>query len=395
VNALESSPIDLSFLSTSTTFQMVERYGKAVANNRLVVDYLANKLDREEYEWGTVNPLTDKLYERMNTCASWLTFREYPERDKTILKSAKFCSKPLLCQACAIRRGSNLLGSYVPRIEHILNENPNLKASMLTFTVKNGLDLRERHNHLKDSISRLLDKRKGFLKGNKRYAYTEMVKVHGGVFAFEEPKSKDGSSWHPHIHMLILSESDIEVGFVDPDTGKGHGLRKEWFELTGDSYQVDVSSNDDQSVISLACEVMKYAVKFSDQDPEHTWEAFQVLNRQRLIRSFGSLFGVKVPKSMVDAPLSGPYIDRMFSYVGNSHYEQVSETDNTDTYDSPTDAGDSAARQATKPATDGESFCLELRKKRFFTSLSDNKNSVYFSLRNRNRNCMVFSLPPP
>jgi len=322
-------------LDSLTTFEKVERYGKAKANNKVVVEYLAELLDRDEFALGMVNPLIEKIYLRMDKCASWLTFREYTEHKKVTLRQANFCSKHLLCQACAIRRGAQILQSYMPKIEHVM-QSEKLTPWLITFTVKNGECLGERFKHLECSMKSILANRKNVLAGSYGYAPTELSKVSGGVFAFEVPKSKDGEEWHPHLHMLALCTTKPEVGHVDPKTGKGFGLRKEWFDITGDSFQVDVRRQEGQEVINMACEVMKYAVKFSQQEPADTWKAFQTLNRKRLLRSFGCLYGVQVPDSMLDAPLSGPYIDRMFTYVGGGHYSAVSVCDMRDHYEAAT-----------------------------------------------------------
>lgn len=325
-------PTNQLALSTLKTHELVQRYGKAKANTVEVCEHIAELLDRDQFTYGMVNPEVEKVYERMKSCASWLTFRDYIEHDKTRLRSAKFCNKPLLCQACAIRRGAVCLQAYLPRIEVCMKDNPRLKAWLITFTVKNGASLRERQEHLKSSMDRLLNNRKCYLKGTRGFSETEMAKVKGAVFAFEVPKAKNGIDWHPHIHMLALCEDDPLAGFVDPATGEGHGLRKEWFDITGDSFQVDIRRDPNQPVFDMACEVMKYAVKFSSQDADDTWHAFQVLNHKRLLRSFGCLYGVKIPSSMLDSPLSGPYIDRIFSYIGGE-FIKTAEIDCSELYE--------------------------------------------------------------
>jgi len=328
---IETSAFDSLAFTDLDTHKLIERYGKAKANSVLVCDHIGEMLDRDEYAIGSVNPMIEKLYDRMKHCAGFLTFRDYVEHDKVRLRSANFCSKPLLCQACAIRRGAVLLQSYLPKIELCL-ANSGLTPWLITPTVKNGPDLRERFEHLEGSFKRLLNNRKCYLKGTQGFKFTEMAKVTGGVYAFETPKAKDGENWHPHLHMLALCTEKPDAGFVNPETGEGWGLRKEWFDITGDSYQFDVSRQEGQPIIKMACEVMKYAVKFSEQDPADTWDAFRALNGKRLVRSFGSLYGVKVPTSLLDAPMSGPYIDRMFSYVSGS-YHQVAKVDMTELYE--------------------------------------------------------------
>jgi len=363
---------DVFDLPNLSLFQRVDRFARAKKNNKEMVAYIGEQLDREEYNFdGFFNPRVQKLYERMDRCASWLTFRHYTDHNKNRLTSANFCGRHLLCQACAIRRGAQKLQAYTSRIELVLEESPDLIPYLITLTVKNGDDLRERYEHLKASFKHLHHRR-------KRGQTTEFGKIAGAVFSYEVPKSKDGELWHPHIHMLVLCSEKPDVGFVDTKTGKGHGLRKEWYDTTGDSFMVDVRRNEEQSTIEMACEVMKYAVKFSAQNPSDTWKAFQILNGSRLFGAFGNLWGVKVPKSMLDSPLTGAFIEYVFKYQSGGQYSMLRKTDNSDTYDAPTDAGDSTAQQSSDHVMDGESFCIELRKKRFLSlsSTQSQKNRL-------------------
>jgi len=312
-------------------FKRIERYGKAKKNNLEIVEYIEELMLKDEVLYGHVPVMVDRLYHRLDKCASWLTFRHYIDHKANRLTSANFCGKHLLCQPCAIRRGSQKLRVYHQRIEHVLKEDPKLKASMLTFTVKNGENLRERFNHLQNSIKKLLKNRNYNLNANKKF--TEMAKIKGAVLSYETPKSKDGFLWHPHCHILILHDEQLCMGRVNPKTGKGNGLRKEWFDITGDSFMVDCSRKPGQDVLELCMEVFKYAVKFTAQEPEDTWRCFQTLNHRRLFSSFGNLRGVKLPSSMIDEKLDGPYIEYMFRYFGGGHYIPVSVVDMTECYD--------------------------------------------------------------
>jgi len=336
---LKSSPLEPVYSSglddeSLSIWERVDRLGRGKEQNKTMVAFLGELLDREEYHSnGKFDPKVQKIYERMDTCSTWLTFRHYTDHDKNRLFAANFCGRHLLCQACAIRRGAQKLQAYSTRIKFVLEESPRLTPWMITLTVKNGVDLLGRFNHLMNNFKRIQKQRSKRLQGARGYAPTEFEKIAGAVFSYEVPRSKDGETWHPHIHMLVLCESKPDVGFVNPLTGEGHGLRKEWFDLTGDSFMVDVRRNEDQPIIEMACEVMKYAVKFSNQEPEETWEAFQALNGRRLFGSFGNLRGVKVPKSMLDAPLDGPFIEYVYRYFGGGNYEPMRRTDFTELYD--------------------------------------------------------------
>jgi len=323
--------LDLPDLSL---FERVERLGKAKKNNVEMTEFIAEVLDRDEFAFGMVNNKVEKLYDRMKTCASWLTFRHYVEHNQNRLTAANFCGKHLLCQACAIRRGAQKLQAYSQRVDFVLSAQANLSPWLITITVKNGERLHERFEHLQKSFQLLQSRRKKHLQNPSRQ-FTEFAHINGAVFSYEVPKSKDGEDWHPHIHMLALCTKKPEVGHVDPATGEGFGLAKEWFDITGDSFMIDVRRNENQDVIEMACEVMKYAVKFTDQEPADTWHAFQTLNGRRLFGSFGSLRGVKIPESLLDAPLDGPFVEYVYRYFGGGQYEQVSRIDFSDSYEAP------------------------------------------------------------
>ncbi len=309
----------------------VLKYDAAKIQNVRMVEFIKELCERDRRDFGSANPFILKLYERMSECGSFLTFRHYLMYDQNRLTSANFCGKHLLCQACAIRRGGQMLRRYMERIEHVLKSDCELRAYMVTFTVRNGPDLKERFNHLHESIRMMLARRRKYLSRPARYQHTEMAKVEGAVYSYEVPRSRDGQGWHPHIHMLVLSRTDIDAGWVDVQSGQGTGLRGEWFGVTGDSYQVDVRPAYGTSIKDACCEVLKYAVKFSAQDPEDTWRAFQLLHGRRLVASFGNLRGVKLPTKLVDDKLDGPYVEYMYRFI-DGHYRREYLEDHRDDY---------------------------------------------------------------
>jgi hypothetical protein len=63
---------------------------------------------------------------------------------------------------------------------------------------------------------------------------------------------------------------------------------------------VDVRPIDQEDPVSGFIEVFKYAVKFSDQTPADTYEAWQTLAGKRLLGSAGCFRGVEVPESLLD-----------------------------------------------------------------------------------------------
>jgi plasmid rolling circle replication initiator protein Rep len=153
-------------------------------------------------------------------CGNYLLFHHYYTVGKVRLVDATFCGKHLICPLCAIRRGSKMVQEYLARFQVLRNENPALKASMVTLTVKNGDDLEERFKHLKAGMQTLKGRRKNFK--SKGWGRSEWRKVLGEVGAIEVKKGKNSNLWHPHAHILILHEEEIDW----------NALSSEWHEIT-------------------------------------------------------------------------------------------------------------------------------------------------------------------
>lgn len=252
-----------------------------------------------------------KLSQRLKSCGEYLLFRDYYTVGKVRLHAAKFCKKHLLCPLCAIRRGAKMVKSYLDKLQVLKAENPNLKAYLVTLTVKNGPDLLERYNHLQQSVHALHKTRTG--KGQ----YSEACKAAGAVWSYEFKRGANSGEWHPHMHAVWLCE----------ESPNARQLSEQWKRITGDSFIVDVTPfHDQQDVISGFLEVFKYAVKFSDLPMEDNWHGYEVLSGKRLIASFGSFRGVEIPEDLADEPLDGlPYIEQLYRYVFGAGYSLVPE----------------------------------------------------------------------
>jgi hypothetical protein len=252
---------------------------------------------------------------RIAQCGDFLAFKHYYTVGKVRLTAANFCMVHLLCPLCAIRRGSKTLEAYLLRFEIIKTQNPTLKLSMLTLTVKNGDNLAERFSHLKKSLKKLLERRRKSLAGARGW-HSEFSKIVGLVGSIEVTKdgALDGSAsgWHPHAHIMVLHSERFDYA----------ALQAEWLKITGDSHVLNVSHAkhpEDPALDFL--EVFKYALKFIDLTPEQNLEAYEVMRGSRLLFSAGLLWGVEVPKQMTDTPLDDlPYIELFYRYLPGSGY---------------------------------------------------------------------------
>jgi hypothetical protein len=271
----------------------VERYGNAKQS----------ALDTAKYI-GTL-PGRQRLADTVANCGDYLVFRHYYTVDQVRLHGASLCRKHLLCPLCAIRRGAKALAAYLARWECIRVEKPLLRPFLVTLTVKDGPDLEERFNHL-HCCQHALWKRKHRRRG------CALDGIEGAVWSYEIKRGKGSGVWHPHLHMIALAE-------VQPDAFE---LAREWKEITGDSFIVDVRPIEGDQVEGFM-EVFKYAVKFSDQPVEDTWHAYETLAGRRLIASSGAFRGVVVPESLLDDPEGLgelPYVTLFYRYLRGKGY---------------------------------------------------------------------------
>ena len=248
-----------------------------------------------------------KMSNKLANCANYLVFRHYFRIDEVRLHAAQFCKKHLLCPMCAIRRGAKMLKAYQDKYQHVLNDNPSLSPYLVTLTVKNGLDLAERMQHLRASMRKMTESRRNALKGQY---FVEFAKSSGGFHSIEV--TNRGNGWHPHVHMIWLCE-------VPPNQSL---LSREWECLTKDSFVVDVRQLSDP--VEGFIEVCKYALKFSDLSLSDNYHAFEVMAGMRLIDSHGVLRGVDIPDSLLEEILeSQPYLELFYRYL-NGIYLQTS-----------------------------------------------------------------------
>ena len=269
--------------------EKVSRYGKAKKGALDVVQYMATL------------PELQAMSQKVATCGDYLVFRHYFTVDQVRLHGAQLCRRHLLCPLCAIRRGAKSLKAYSDRYEAIKASKPGLKPFLVTLTVKDGEDLEERFKHLVDSQRELW-------KRTHRVYASALDCVEGAVWSYEIKRGKGSGLWHPHLHMIALSETP-------PDQVE---LSREWHGITGDSFIVDVRPINQDDHIGGFLEVFKYAVKFSDQPPEDTVHAWQTLAGKRLLGSAGAFRGVEVPESLLDDPegfADLPYVTLFYRYM--------------------------------------------------------------------------------
>ncbi len=256
------------------------------------------------------------LGKRLFGCATWLNFRWWVTPDRFTLHEAIFCGIPLLCPNCARRRAAK---QAVKVEEKLLHLAPRFDYWFVTLTVKNGPDLAERFQHLKNAFKRLRQAARDHRRG--KGAYIELARSEGLVWSFEFTKSAEG--WHPHVHMIAaLPKGSAPIAWgVDPYTGEESQLRQDWQAITGDScitHATPVTMDDPRAGIA---ELVKYSLKFSDLTVPETVEAFWTLRKRKLMESSGALRGVVLPEdlSLLDDDLVGEYLDLLYRWHGRGY----------------------------------------------------------------------------
>ena len=275
----------------------VNRYGKARSQALDIADYIARS-DRAQ--------ALERQLERLRQCGDYLVFRHYWTVDQVKLHGARLCKQHLICPLCAIRRGAKALKAYLDRWELNRAEKPALRPFLVTLTVKHGPDLAERFQHLKRCQHELW-------KRKQRGRGSVLDGVAGAVWSYEIKRGSGSGLWHPHLHMIALAENQ-------PDQVE---LSREWRDITGDSFIVDVRPISSEDPASGFIEVFKYAVKFSDQPHADTLHAYLTLRGKRLLASAGCFRGVPEPECLLDdhEALDGlPFITLFYRYLRGGGY---------------------------------------------------------------------------
>lgn len=294
--------------------EIITRYSSLKTRARETRDYLRQILketDQEAISGKLEAAEINKALTPLSGCSNYLVFHDYYTTGQTKLVKTSTCKIHYLCPFCASRRAAKNVKAYEEKIELLMTGHKELIPVMITLTVKNQSDLKRVYGHMKKSFKKLMNRR----RSNKCHGthMTEMRKVQGAVAAHELTYNEETDEYHPHIHMVALLNDYIDV----------KELSKEWHEITGDSYIVDVrkisaKKSTKEGVSNLGAglaEVFKYALKFSDLPQGKLWEAYKVLKGKRMVSAYGDLYGVKVPESLLDDPFKDlPYVEMFYKY---------------------------------------------------------------------------------
>jgi hypothetical protein len=252
------------------------------------------------------------LHDLVRSCGTWLHLREWLQSGESRLRNANFCQKFLLCRCCAARRAAKMVVAYAAKVEQVMASQPvPLIPAMVTLTVRNGDDLPERLQHLKDAWARMMAAKRRGASASSRNELVQWNKVSGSIRAIEVTRSKAG--WHPHIHAFVLLKSYVCQ----------KSLSLEWKDFTGDSFVVGVTKCK-KGIVSGLIECLKYASKLTELSPEDVLAVHHAGKGSRFTDPQGLLRGVPDPdiRQDNDEGLTGPYRDffALWSKFSKSYY---------------------------------------------------------------------------
>ena len=301
----------------------IAKYERAKLRSLQMLSFLEGEL----HKCGSVgDPRAASLRKQaglLRACGTWLHFAYYfgwhedGFKNETRLIRANFCKQQMLCNFCAVSRSIRALTVYLKRYRYIMQQRPYLMPFLITFTVKNGPDLKERFAHIQKSFQRLQGNRRRYLSNPRKHPFTQLVKVKAGAGGYEDTYNLRMDEHHVHIHLIALCD----------DIPAHKPLCDEWEAITGDSFITDIRPFDDLNNPETAfMEVFKYVLKFSTMPLDVNYHAAQVLARKRLLISFGYFHGTKVPEELADDPLDMEHVDYYFDWL-DDHYQLMEVVD--------------------------------------------------------------------
>ena len=263
--------------------------------------------------------------EKLSECGAWLLFRQYIERKETRLASGIFCQQPLLCGFCAAGRASRQSQAVQQRIDHVMAEHRLLRPYMVTLTMRSRKQLKPMVDRFWKAWGRMVRARRNSIVGKNS---SVMGLMNGGVVSGEAKRGK-GGGWHYHAHGIFLSDC------VERYVPVWERLKREWARQVGQDHASVQFQPLKQTVGSTVREVIKYAAKWEPGNFADRWEAFRALHRVRRIRTFGNLYGLKLPEDVTDdlSDLEAEeYIERAFRY-GEFGYREVAHAEREKAFD--------------------------------------------------------------
>gem|GEM_PF-1322898 len=208
---------------TTTTLQerTLDKMIKSQEKKKIITDYLK---EHKPHLLGSI-----RKEGRIKDCCNILRFKDDISGEKKLYK-ANFCKYDKFCLACSTRRSIKMIQRFE---KHIIKNKLDAKHWYhITLTIKHNKNqsLQELMEKLQDARQKLAQKfRNSKRKTHKKKSF--MNNFDGMASSIEVTYGKSG--WHPHIHMLVCGDKNIEVEYSKALGTLSHRLlQRERYDLT-------------------------------------------------------------------------------------------------------------------------------------------------------------------
>lgn len=204
-------------------------------------------LSKKSTELSTTDYYARK-YERLEQCSTYLEFRREKSTKKYKLINTNLC-RVRLCPLCAYKRSLSVYHNTADIINYINSKYSRSKYLFLTLTIKNVSG-----SELSNAID---DLTRGWQNMSKQKRIKNVVL--GTVRSIEITYNKRSNTYHPHLHILIHTTSDVYSGRNYISQAE---FSERWRSAVGIDYQpvVDVRRLQRNNGREIA-EIAKYSVK--------------------------------------------------------------------------------------------------------------------------------------
>ncbi|MGH1396693.1 MAG: protein rep [Trichormus sp.] len=258
-------------LNLSDILPIGKTWDKHRVNAEQVANYYATAEEDffNEYAW------------RVKRCSESLEFQLLPEDSENNLKlkllHTRFC-RVRHCPICQWRRSLMWKAKAYKILPEVVADYPKYRWLFMTLTVKNC------------QITELRDTLDEINKAFKRLTELKTWPGKGWVKSIEVTKGRDGTSAHPHLHILAMVQpSYFSHGYIS---------QAKWVSLWQQCLRINyqpvihisaIAKHHDPTV--LIPEILKYQVKESDLIADREWflELTRQLHKTRAIAVGGIL----------------------------------------------------------------------------------------------------------
>ncbi len=189
-----------------------------------------------------------RKYERLEQCSTYLEFRREKSTKKYKLINTNLC-RVRLCPLCAYKRSLAVYHNTADIINYLNSTYSRSKYLFLTLTIRNVAS-----SQLSNAIDNLT-------RGWQNLAKQKRIKniVLGTVRSIEITYNKRTNTFHPHLHILLHTTTDIYAGRNYISQAE---ISDRWRSAVGIDYQpvIDIRKVKHNSGREIA-EIAKYSVK--------------------------------------------------------------------------------------------------------------------------------------